>query len=213
MIQKPFFIITSVIHFSLNELSYSSTRSVYIPEERARQTRKTIETIRERVPAAKIILVEMGNKGDDYGLRGMTDEYINAGKHFWVRWAVNSRHKGFGEAVGLLTVVNYLRKYEGLFFKLSGRYFLNEEFKLAEWSGDKFSFRFYNAGVSTRLYAFPSTELESWKNALSGSLMQLWKGGSLEDILPRELTKNKIHKMDNLGVSGLVAPDGNVIRE
>src|SRR3989344_7875980 len=53
------FIITSVIYPKPGkQVQYNGIRSIFSPEERAEQTLRTVESIRLKVPGAKIILVE-----------------------------------------------------------------------------------------------------------------------------------------------------------
>ena len=55
---KNLVLITSVIHTSSNPLSYTPCRSVFSPQERFTQTKKTIQTVRESIPDVQILLVE-----------------------------------------------------------------------------------------------------------------------------------------------------------
>ena len=97
------FIITSVIYFSQKRLSKSTPRSVFTPEERAIQTLKTVHSIREKVPGAFIILLEMGkNKNIADELIRMVDKCVFIGNKVFVKWAVNGRFRGLGEAIGLI---------------------------------------------------------------------------------------------------------------
>ena len=51
-------LITSVINTPKKPLSYSNVRSVFTREERYEQTKKTIQSIREKIPNYKIMIVE-----------------------------------------------------------------------------------------------------------------------------------------------------------
>ena len=98
---KKTFIITSVIYFSPKKLSNSTARSVFMPEERTLQTIKTINSIREKVPTATILLLEMGKeKNIAKELTGKVDKYVFIGDHTLVNWAVNGKFRGLGEAMG-----------------------------------------------------------------------------------------------------------------
>jgi len=68
-------LITSIINTPNTPLSYIKTRSIYTREERFEQTKRTIKTIREKIPDNKIMLVECSQLTDseaDY-LRENTD--------------------------------------------------------------------------------------------------------------------------------------------
>jgi hypothetical protein len=51
-------LITSIIKPPNTPLSYISVRSVFTIEERFEQTKHTIQSIREKIPGAKIFIVE-----------------------------------------------------------------------------------------------------------------------------------------------------------
>ena len=62
-------LITSIIKTPDIPLSYTSTRSVFRHDERFNQTKKTIQTIREKIPNSKILIVEcseLDNEQDEY---------------------------------------------------------------------------------------------------------------------------------------------------
>ena len=125
------FIITSVINFPKKKLSYSTVRSMYSPKEREQQTLQTINSIRKKVPGATIVLVEMGLKRNiDTALINAADQFIYVGSNWLVKWSCNSMHKGLGEAMGLLIASSRIKTGAVLYFKISGRYLLNNEFKL-----------------------------------------------------------------------------------
>ena len=51
-------LITSVINTPNVPLSYSNVRSVFTREERFKQTKKTIESIKEKIPDCRLMIVE-----------------------------------------------------------------------------------------------------------------------------------------------------------
>lgn len=209
------FIITSVIHYAEKKLSYSNTRSIFSPEERALQTIKTIRSIKKYIPKAKIILVELGIKPTlPRSLDQLVDKYIYLGNNFLVRKACDGKYKGLGEAVGLLVAHKYFNQNNGFYFKISGRYYLNNDFVLHKWGNlNQITLLQKRNIMSTRLYGFPSEELESWKKALYFSIPYLLTGKSIEYALFKFLSKKNIHNLDILGVQGDCAPSGELIKE
>jgi len=207
------FIVTSVIDFGLRPLSYSDTRSAYSPDERAEQTKRTIVSIRERVPDARIILVEAGRSAVlPFGLDRLADQYIFLGNNFLVRHACDSRYKGLGEAVMLMCAAGRLVESDR-YFKISGRYCLNDSFDLAQWDRGGFVFRRYGDAVSTRLYKFDRDNMGQWRKALCLSIPGLLSGKSIEDALPKFLPKHAMTFLDKLGVEGHVGPDRTFLGE
>ena len=58
-------LITSIINTPKTPLSYSKIRSVYTRNERFEQTKKTIESIKEKIPNHKILIVECTDFNED----------------------------------------------------------------------------------------------------------------------------------------------------
>ncbi|MEK7172995.1 MAG: hypothetical protein AAB740_03385 [Patescibacteria group bacterium] len=209
------FIITSVIYNKQKELSYASTRSVYNPEERAVQTLKTITSIKEKVPSAKIILVESGLQSNlPLELAKQVDQYLYLGNKFFVRLACDSKFKSLGEAVMLLSALKLIKFNAELFFKISGRYFLDENFDINSWQSGLFKF-FYirNDFVSTRLYSFGKQMMRVWQLALIKGLPLMLLDYPVEHILARLVPKKYIQTVDKVGVMGADATSGKIVKE
>ncbi len=130
-----------------------------------------------------------------------------------VRWAVNGKRRGLGEAMGLIAAKNELATPAPFFFKMSGRYFLNDQFDTQLWQGDFFQARKYETGISTRLYGFSRRFFDDWQKALKRSLWKLYWGSSLEDIFPSKFGYDRIQGIKKLGLAGYVAPDGEYLEE
>jgi hypothetical protein len=211
---KRTFIITSVIYFSQNKLSYSAVRSKFTSEERTDQTIKTVKSIRERIPGAEIILLEMGKrKNISAELTELVDKYLFIGNNVFVNWACRGKFKGFGEAVGLIVAGNRLKTNADFYFKISGRYYLNDDFSPEDWGGSSFLARRYDSAISTRLYGFGKETFPDWQRALKKSLILLYKGRSIEEVFPEKFGQQLIQGMPKLGISGFVAPQGEYLTE
>jgi hypothetical protein len=211
---KVTFIITSVIHFSTKKLPGSTPRSVFDPAERSSQTIKTIASIRGKMPSAEIILLEMGNEKYTTGeLIKMADRYVYIGDRKRVRRAVDGKNRGLGEARGLIAAHKELDTGASFFFKMSGRYFLNEQFEPRLWQGDFFQAKKYETGISTRLYGFNRRFFNDWQTALKRSLWKLYRGSSIEDVFPAKFGHDRIQDIKKLGLSGYVANGGEYLEE
>ena len=129
------FIITSVIYPKPGkQVQYNGIRSIFSPEERAEQTLRTVESIRLKVPGAKIILVESGLQEIlPYELAKKVDQYSYVGNKKLVRWSCDSKQKSLGEIMMLYYAMKKFKFPADFYFKISGRYFLNEEFNLRDW--------------------------------------------------------------------------------
>ena len=211
---KRTFIISSAIYLSQKKLPGAVVRSVFTPEERTAQTLETIHSIRRQVPGAFIILLEMGKERDisDELIR-LSDKYVFIGNHRVVRWAVDGKTRNLGEAIGLIVSKDEIYTDADFYFKMSGRYFLNDGFDPEVWSGRSFFARKYERGISTRLYGFSKEYFTDWQKALKRSLLSLFRGRSIEDVMPAKFGWERIHEIKKLGISGYVAPFGTYLEE
>ena len=220
---KICFIVTSVVYPSKNELNYSKIRSGFTIEERLEQTKQTVRSIRKKCPNAKIVLVDGGEKNPE--LDTIVDQFIYIGDNASVRKAVSSKYKGLGEAQILLEVIHRLEKSD-YYFKVSGRYYLNDNFDLTNFDFDAYNFRNYskrkiameenkyvNGSHSTRLYGIPGNCLFHFERGLQKSLSQLKLGKGIEYALPRDLRDEKFNYVDQLGISGYCGVDKVYIEE
>ena len=211
--KKTIVIITSVISFVEKKLSYAEKRSVFSPRERLEQTKKTIASIREKIPEAKIILCEQGISAESAAeLATLVDYYEYIGNNFLVRKATDSSFKGLGEAIGLLHASTLIPKDAARIFKISGRYYLNENFDENLWHGD-FVIKKYSDTMSTRLYYFNKNMLGAWKRALYLSVPFLLLNRSIEKTLLWFIPKRLIQTIDTLGVSGAIGVNNETITE
>lgn len=213
--KKICIIITSVIYFKKNKLSYSESRSVFTPEKRLEQTKKTILSIREKLPQAKIYLGEQGLKDVSSEIKDLVDYYEYIGDFFFIRKATDGPFKGLGEALGLIYTYKKLYKNYDYYFKLSGRYALNENFNLNKFISEKpFSAKIYNKkSISTRLYFFRKEYLYQWLLKHIMCIPFLLFNRSIERLLYIFIKTKNINSIDILGVKGSIGPDGKLIEE
>lgn len=212
---KITFIISSVVYFSGKKLSYIKTRSVFSPQERIEQSLKTISSIREMLPEAKIVFIELGQ--DDASLKLISDkvdEYVYLGNKRIIRLFCDSPFKGLGEAIGLIFAKNVIfGVMTDLYVKVSGRYYLTKDFSISVFSNIKFSFLKKGGTVSTRLFTIPQRLLNLWIRILWASTFFLMLGYSLELVLIKLIPRKRMFYVDRLGVAGYIAPTGEFIQE
>lgn len=210
------FIITSVIYSEVGrKVSYNGVRSVFTPEERSEQTKNTIESIKERVPNAKVVLIEAGKKKDlPFGLSDLPDQYIYVGTSKLVRLTVDSKIKSLGEAVMILESFKSLKYKAKYYFKMSGRYKLNENFDLSKWSNAGFTlYKIKEDYFCTRLYGFKGSLFKFWKLVLLRGLPFNLIDYPIEHTLAKFVPKKKITHLYPIGVSGIGASSSEIIKE
>jgi hypothetical protein len=207
------FLITSVINTGNAAWSYTATRSVFTPQERFEQTLETIESIRKYHGSARIFLAECSDLSES--MTQALTEKVEAFFQFYddpaVRSAcLQSEKKGYGEAQKTLKVVEYLLANAIEFnrlFKISGRYYLNEQFNAAAFSSDAYTFHKVQSGTrSTVLYSVPFPLLSHFHTVLLHcNAVYARQVIGYEVVLPQQCTP--VHSLDVMGVSGKVAVD------
>lgn len=219
------FIITSVAKVVNTPLSYSSIRSVFSFEKRVEQTLETIKSVREKNPFCKIMIIECSNINLETEMK-----FVEASDYFHnfyfdkkIREIVNGKNKSWGECELMKLAINEILKiqdYEFVnIFKISGRYYLDEKFSKNKFLNDKVNIKVpfrggYNTWVSTCLYSFPKTNVGEILNIFN-NISNFYKIGDQKDIethfLKFLLSSNlKINFIETLGVSGLIAVNGEL---
>jgi len=178
---KNIVLITSKIIVSQNPLIYVDKRSSYTPKERLDQTLETIKSIRKYIPDSYIILIDNSNLDNTVfvQLKSLVDKFINITFDETLNYNTdNSPYKGYGEVMQQITVYNEFLKFIDLskinnFFKISGRYLVNENFDYDIYNNDKNIFK-KNEKVTNRNYYYTSFyKLD--KNFLHEYFMNLYK--------------------------------------
>jgi len=214
--------ILSVINTVAKNLSYCPIRSVYKPEERYEQTLKTIESVKKYIPNAHIVLIECSklNQEMETGFINTVNLYLNYSSDPSIQNAVDGIHKSYAEG---LTILKFLESEEfknlqvDNLFKLSGRYYLTDMFKLNEYSNTqncfrRFSYQGSNVGrYFSVLYKIYKTSLEEYKNMFKTSIMETVNVNmDMEAFLCSHMKKN-IKLLDHLGFEGNIAVNGALI--
>ena len=217
-------IITSIINPPKKPLSYINTRSVYTKEERYTQTKKTIKTLNEKIENNKILLIECSQltKEEREYFEENTDIFINLydynnreiNENIW------SVSKSLGEGTMMINALKYIFEQQIEFtnlYKISGRYWLNDEFK--NTNDEEMLIRNIENedSVVTSLYKLPKeiaymwyiyllkTEtIEMYNNCIGYEMIF---GKFLKTIQPLIYKKN----YKNIGISGNISVCGSRI--
>lgn len=210
---RNLFIITSVIFTSNTPLSYVNTRSLYTPLERLEQTKKTIQTIRNKVKNVYICLSEGSKLPNDMEneIISLVDKYINFGDVEDVRQAVNDPLKGKGEIsliLNALNQLNNLHEFDNI-FKISGRYYLNDKFNIDNFMNNKNIFCLCGDRYATTLYKIYRPNINTYIQALKYALPYVSYG--VEQALHAVYPPNHEHNLmvNVIGVSGYIAVFNN----
>lgn len=207
--------ISSVIYPSMGKVvSFGAVRSTYTPEERLQHTKQTIVSVRQHLPGAHIVLVEGGLEDVASDLQSLVDTYLFLGKHWLVRWACDGKSKSLGEAVMLWFASRRVPVTAHFYYKVSGRYVLDETFDAKDWPIDGFSFLVLRSDFfSTRLYGFSNVMFNKWQEAVLMGMPYHLMDYPIENTLMRFVPKKFLHTMTHLGVSGLGGSSFDQIKE
>lgn len=229
MSKPDIFIITSVLKVCNTPLQTGFPRSVFDLPTRFEQTLFTLQSIREKNENVIIIFLESSDISKEYEdiLKSKVEHYFNFSSNEKILNKINDPNKSKGERALLNESCKIIKKLidEGLspnrIFKISGRYYLDENYMSTDFSNNYFTIRIpfqnsYKKWVSTCLYSFPSSFLSNFQKILK-IIKCSYKFGSMEDIetLLYNTLLNFCHKerfkivyLSTLGVSGLIAING-----
>lgn len=218
---KNLVLITSVIHTSSKPLSYSAIRSVYTPQERFIQTKETIRTVREKIPESKILLVECSylTAEEEAYFRSHCDYFVNVIDKPGMLEYTTGVSKSLGEGSMFIKAIEYIEQ-QGLvfdnFFKITGRYFLNEHFKYEKFDNDKICFRYTVGGQSanTCVFKFPFDKVSPFKQFFISVMDEMKQCAQFEVLVLRFILaqpQNTLLEIDRLGITSFVSICGSVI--
>ena len=160
---KNLVLVTSKIVVSENSFSYVKKRSIYTKEERYTQTLNTINSIRKHIPDSYIVLVDNSNFNTlEYEtLFSLTDYFINITNDSKLNYYTNDEPiKMFSDLMQQIFFyehfitkidINKIRN----FFKITGRYFINNNFNYNNFNNDYTIFK-KNLQISDRDYYYTS---------------------------------------------------------
>jgi len=160
---KNIVFISSKVIVSTNKFDYSSSRSIYTTEERYEQTLRTIDSIRQYIPNSYVILFDNSEFDEpQYSvLNEKCDLFLNVCNDIDIYEYTNNKiYKLYGELAQTAYVLKYIRENLGHlkfdnFFKISGRYWINESFNYSDYVNDNNIFK-RKPDVTDRRYYYTS---------------------------------------------------------
>jgi len=204
-------IITSVINISRNPLDYAKIRSVYSVQERYEQTIKTLQSL-SAIPNKHVLFVETSEltPEQESEIKKYTDFYVNAVDSEEVRNVINGPYKAAAESTQILEGLKIvdLSKYENI-FKISGRYWLDQNFDFERYNNDHNIFLEgpNQSALATVMYKINKNYLDLYNNTLN--FCKTSQGMLEADFIT--FFRNKYTATNKLGISGNVSVDGNPI--
>jgi hypothetical protein len=168
-------VITSIINIPDKPFSYTPIRSIYSRIERFEQTKYTIQTIKNKIPDNKIMVIECSelNEEENEYLNDNVDYFINLYGNADLEKCIFGLSKSLGENTLLLTAINYLKENNieyNNFYKMSGRYWLTDNFNYDNFNNDKITYvREKNdvKDVYTSFYKLNSKHIDLYVNFIN----------------------------------------------
>ena len=223
---KNIIIITSVLNITNNPLSYYHKRSVFTIEERFEQTLKSIKSIKEKMGSE--ISSETDSKIEIFFcecsdlllypeyeeiLKKEVSYFYNFYDDFETRNNVLSKYKGLGELYLMkkaLKIINYSGEKYKFIFKLSGRYFLNENFSYQDFNNNYNIMNFWDNSAqayASIFYKICFQDILLFINSLDKFNYDLIHGNSFEQCLYKFFNHN-ILVNNKLNISGYLSTEG-----
>lgn len=214
-----FILITSVINTPNTPLSYSNTRSVFTREERFHQTKKTIQSVKEKIPNYTIMIVECTDftKEEEYYFENECDYVLN----LWERKELHSNifgiSKSLGEGTMTIEALKYIDKHRFYFnnlFKICGRYWLNHNFDYNIYNNDKLVFKKIDGNINnifTSFYKITHDKVNVLLEFLINSQQYMKQLIGYEDLFGyylKYINYNNVLFIDKIGYQGSVTVCG-----
>ena len=212
---KNLILITSVINSPNHPLSYSLTRSVFNRKERFEQTKKTIKSIKEKIPDFEILIVECTdfNTEEENFFKKECDYVINLWNNIELHSDIFGISKTMGTKIqmskGLEYIVNNNIIFDNL-ITIAGRYYLNKNFNYEYFNNDKLIFKIDKFGTpTTTLCKIPYNIINNFLKHLH-TYNDNQNGNIGYEVLVRNFINNyeNIIYLNTMGISGLVSVNG-----
>lgn len=203
-------IITNTIHVS------NPKRSMFSPEERFAQVQHSITKVREKLPTARIMLMEMSKISTEMSeyFQQACDFFISGAEDDFTQY-YNRIAKNFGEVCQLLLALEKIPPDTGMIYKLSGRYYFSDDFTLEEFDRTKYNFMCifnewnHHNVYQTTFYGFPYSKIADFKATLFRCI-DFIKDYSIdiETAIYAMIDRSEVHELSKLYCQGLYATDG-----
>ena len=209
------FLITSIINTPNKPLSYSNIRSVFNREERFTQLKKTIESIKEKFKQIKLIIVECTdfNKEEKLYIEENCDIIINLWDKKYLHSSIFGKSKSLGEGTMTIEALKYINEQKLEFnylYKISGRYWLNENFKIDNIEYNIFKKINNNENnIFTALYKIDKKTCNELLEFLINNIQNMQKYIGYEVLFSHFVKNIDKRFVDTIGLSGYVTICGS----
>lgn len=207
---KNLIIITSVINTSSDRLSYAK-RSIYSKKDRYNQTLNTIKSCKN-IKDYEILFIETSkiNNEEESNIINLVDYYFNFNSDDEIQKIIDGPIKGKAESTQIWNGIKKINinKYDNI-FKISGRYWLNENFIYSNYENNLNIFKEgpNNSALATVMYKISKPNFKKYIECLNFCRND---NGILEQNFIKFFKDNYI-TFEKIGIEGNVSVDGNKI--
>jgi hypothetical protein len=209
-------LITSIIKTPEIPLSYAKKRSIYSHDERYEQTKKTIQSIKEKIPNCKIILVECSHfdANEVSYFKNNVDYFINLISNSDDVNSIYSPSKSLGEGIMTMRAIEFIFVNQikvDNFFKLTGRYWLSKNFLYENFENTLNIIHYINNNknnVATSLYKLNYQTLHKFYEFLFNNIYRMKHCIGYEVLFAlflKQIEPNMILHKDKIGVNGFIS--------
>lgn len=212
-------LIASVLVPPNTPFSYKKIRSVFSTEQRFEQLKKTIESIKKKIPNNFILVVECSNLIEKYEtyLKKNVHDFINLIDDNESKNKIYGPYKGLGESQQIIKGIEYIKnKYSTINFKslykIAGRYWLSDNFNYNSFDNEKIiikKIRNNNNNIFTCFYKIPYEIIDDYIKFWISKESSLTQKG-IEVVFSEFVNinnANMIHK-NPIGIEGYVSVSG-----
>lgn len=183
-------------------------KGIYSMQERFEQTIETIDSIKRLDLGAYIILCDNSDILNEhkYELTNIVDLFISGNN--------SMNDKSYSESQQIIQIIDNIKNLEyDVFFKISGRYFLKDDFDIGKYLNDEINFREFNYDgrfcYSTVLYSFGKRHEDFMKSNYERFIIDR-NSVDIETGL-YNMMNSVVKKIEYLGVAGNIAPSGEYL--
>lgn len=208
-------LITSVINTPNKALSYSATRSVFTRKQRFEQTKQTIESIQNKLKDVIIIIVECSdfNKEEEEYFNKNCDYVFNLWDKKKIHNNIFGQSKSLGEGTMTIEALKYIEELKleyNYLYKISGRYWLNENFKISNVENNVFKKINNNENnIFTALYKLNHKTVQQILEFLISNIEPMQKCIGYEVLISHFVKNIDKNLVDIIGLSGFVTVCGS----
>lgn len=213
-------LITSIIKTPSKPLSYAQ-RSVFTHEERFKQTKQTIDSVKKYIHESHILVIECSDLTSDEELYFKTNSnyFINLYSNETIRNDLHSSSKSLCEGTMTYHAIKYIMDQDLVFdnfIKISGRYWLTDKFDYNKFNNhDNITIKHINNdknNVFTALYKLPKSHIDLFKSFLYNNFEKMRQCVGYE-VLFAEFIKScsniNIIVCPVIGLAGYVSVSGS----